>query len=416
MTAALIARQLEEVSLVEAQAKIQKKYLNKIAKLLDAWTNLCADIEDKVPELLAIALTSLDELLASDELIAPVNLPATPVNLPVTPVNLPATPVDLPATPVDLVLDPVFTNVEQEAIEETSRYYEEVITSPLSQNTPSAPKACTLKSFSPTVAAFVATEDENEVVTCYAGFSNKQRAERWARHLAAKNNVITRFAIRTPVRLDGVKHELKLWGMTRKNVELLATKDLNQEPDAPDNTKSSLTNVVLQTEETEPILSAINKIELGAKIIGLEDGAKIKGQPSDPVDSPLSTTDNLNRVDPLFQALPPSPSTQQDNSLCVTDQPKKVPQLFQAEPPVEAINSVQPPLIETRKEMPQEPTNINKEGITEGDWVEYLADGNHYEVQAAGQMRATLKKTPEGGDYIYAYFNEIKLVYHPTLE
>ena len=71
---------------------------------------------------------------------------------------------------------------------------------------------------------------EGEIGCTYAGFSNKGTAKRWGEWLALNHSVANGFEVREAKRLTNFKHELKLWGMSPKQIGRLAECDLRKNP------------------------------------------------------------------------------------------------------------------------------------------------------------------------------------------
>jgi len=81
---------------------------------------------------------------------------------------------------------------------------------------------------SDTVAYF--KSPDGEIGCTYAGFNNKSTAKRWGEWLALNHSVATGFEVREAKRLTNFKHELKLWGMSPKQIQRLSECDLRKSP------------------------------------------------------------------------------------------------------------------------------------------------------------------------------------------
>jgi hypothetical protein len=68
-----------------------------------------------------------------------------------------------------------------------------------------------------------------EILAVYAGFNNKSRAKNWANYL---ETVTSRIELRAAKRLGEWKHELKMSGLSIKQIERLTGENLNKMPPA----------------------------------------------------------------------------------------------------------------------------------------------------------------------------------------
>jgi len=71
---------------------------------------------------------------------------------------------------------------------------------------------------------------DGEITCVYAGFNNKSKAKQWGEWLAVHHSVASGFEVRESKRLTNYKHEVKLWGMSLKQIERLAGCDLMKSP------------------------------------------------------------------------------------------------------------------------------------------------------------------------------------------
>ncbi len=73
-------------------------------------------------------------------------------------------------------------------------------------------------------------KNDGEITCTYAGFNNKSKAKQWGEWLAVHHSVASGFEVRESKRLTNYKHELKLCGMSLKQIERLAGCDLMKSP------------------------------------------------------------------------------------------------------------------------------------------------------------------------------------------
>jgi hypothetical protein len=88
----------------------------------------------------------------------------------------------------------------------------------------------------PTYTEFVEVSDRvgyiklnttGEIIATYAGFNNKARAKSWANYL---ETMTSRIELRAAKRLGDWKHELKISGLSMKQIERIATENLDKMP------------------------------------------------------------------------------------------------------------------------------------------------------------------------------------------
>jgi hypothetical protein len=147
------------------------------------------------------------------------------------------------------------------------------------------PIACTVEFPQPepeqtTYAEFVKVSDRigyiklnttGEIIATYAGFNNKARAKNWASYL---ETVTSRIELRAAKRLGDWKHELKMSGLSIKQIERLAGENLdkmppNKEPSLPPTYKPQPIPQPVNPDEVEPgdIVTALLTPSASYKII-----------------------------------------------------------------------------------------------------------------------------------------------------
>jgi hypothetical protein len=99
------------------------------------------------------------------------------------------------------------------------------------------PIACTVE-FPQPYAEFIKVSDRvgyirvnstGEILSTYAGFNNKARAKSWANYL---ETMTSRIELRAAKRLGDWKHELKISGLSLKQIERIAAENLDKMPPA----------------------------------------------------------------------------------------------------------------------------------------------------------------------------------------
>jgi hypothetical protein len=123
------------------------------------------------------------------------------------------------------------------------------------------PIACTVE-FKKPYAEFIKVSDRigyiklnttGEIIATYAGFNNKARAKSWASYL---ETVTSRIELRAAKRLGDWKHELKLSGLSIKQIERIAAENLDKMP--PDKEPS-----LPPTHKPQLIPQPVNPDEVG---------------------------------------------------------------------------------------------------------------------------------------------------------
>jgi len=141
------------------------------------------------------------------------------------------------------------------------------------------PIACTVE-FPQPYAEFIKVSDRvgyikinttGEIIATYAGFNNKSRAKSWANHL---ETMTSRIELRAAHRLGDWKHELKISGLSIKQIERLATENLdkmppNKEPSLPPTYKPQPIPQPVNPDEVEPgdIVTALLSPSASYKVI-----------------------------------------------------------------------------------------------------------------------------------------------------
>ena len=59
---------------------------------------------------------------------------------------------------------------------------------------------------------------DGEIICCYLAGNNKNRLKDWGSWLCNQHSVGSGFELREAVRLTAFKHELKIWGMSFKQI------------------------------------------------------------------------------------------------------------------------------------------------------------------------------------------------------
>jgi hypothetical protein len=123
------------------------------------------------------------------------------------------------------------------------------------------PIACTVE-FPQPYAEFIKVSDRigyiklnttGEIIATYAGFNNKARAKSWANYL---ETMTSRIELRAAKRLGDWKHELKLSGLSIKQIERLAGENLDKMPPAKEPS-------LPPTYKPQPIPQPVNPDEVG---------------------------------------------------------------------------------------------------------------------------------------------------------
>ncbi len=105
---------------------------------------------------------------------------------------------------------------------------------------------------------------DGEIICVYAGFNNKGKLRNWGEWLSMTHSVASKFELRAAKRLTNFKYELKLWGMTIKQIERLAGCDFSKEAGS---TGSSYSDApVRQPARTTPRACEIDNIGVGDRI------------------------------------------------------------------------------------------------------------------------------------------------------
>jgi hypothetical protein len=123
------------------------------------------------------------------------------------------------------------------------------------------PITCTVE-FPQPYAEFVKVSDHigyikvnttGEIIATYAGFNNKSRAKSWANYL---ETMTSRIELRAAKRLGDWKHELKLSGLSMKQIERIAAENLEKMPPAKEPS-------LPPTYKPQPITQPVNPDEVG---------------------------------------------------------------------------------------------------------------------------------------------------------
>ena len=100
---------------------------------------------------------------------------------------------------------------------------------------------------------YIRVNTTGEIIATYAGFNNKARAKSWANYLEM---MTSRIELRTAKRLGNWKHELKISGLSIKQIERIAAENLDKMP--PDKEPS-----LPPTYKPQPIPQPVNPDEVG---------------------------------------------------------------------------------------------------------------------------------------------------------
>jgi hypothetical protein len=101
---------------------------------------------------------------------------------------------------------------------------------------------------------YIRVNTTGEIIATYAGFNNKSRAKSWANYL---ETMTSRIELRAAKRLGNWKHELKMSGLSMKQIERLAAENLdkmppNKEPSLPPSYKPQPIPQPVNPDEVEP--------------------------------------------------------------------------------------------------------------------------------------------------------------------
>jgi len=99
---------------------------------------------------------------------------------------------------------------------------------------------------------YIRVNTTGEIIATYAGFNNKSRAKSWANYL---ETMTSRIELRAAKRLGDWKHELKISGLSIKQIERLAAENLDKTP--PDKEPS-----LPPTYKPQPIPQPVNPDEV----------------------------------------------------------------------------------------------------------------------------------------------------------
>jgi hypothetical protein len=100
---------------------------------------------------------------------------------------------------------------------------------------------------------YIRVNTTGEIIATYAGFNNKSRAKSWANYLEA---MTSRIELRAAKRLGDWKHELKISGLSIKQIERLAAENLDKMP--PEKEQS-----LPPTYKPQPIPQSVKPDEVG---------------------------------------------------------------------------------------------------------------------------------------------------------
>ena len=100
---------------------------------------------------------------------------------------------------------------------------------------------------------YIRVNTTGEIIATYAGFNNKARAKSWANYL---ETMTSRIELRAAKRLGNWKHELKISGLSIKQIERIAAENLDKMP--PDKEPS-----LPPTYKPQPIPQPVNPLEVG---------------------------------------------------------------------------------------------------------------------------------------------------------
>jgi len=118
---------------------------------------------------------------------------------------------------------------------------------------------------------YIKVNTTGEIIATYAGFNNKTRAKSWANYL---ETMTSRIELRAAKRLGDWKHELKMSGLSIKQIERIAAENLdkmppNKEPSLPPTYKPQPIPQPVNPDEVEPgdIVTALLTPSASYKII-----------------------------------------------------------------------------------------------------------------------------------------------------
>jgi hypothetical protein len=118
---------------------------------------------------------------------------------------------------------------------------------------------------------YIRVNTTGEIIATYAGFNNKSRAKGWASYL---ETMTSRIELRAAKRLGDWKHELKISGLSMKQIERIATENLDKmppdkEPSLPPTYKPQPIPQPVNPDEVEPgdIVTALLTPSASYKII-----------------------------------------------------------------------------------------------------------------------------------------------------
>ena len=80
------------------------------------------------------------------------------------------------------------------------------------------------------LVAYQRKTSTGEIICCYVGGNNKNRLKDWGSWLCTQHSVGSGFEVRKALRLTAYNHELKIWGMSLKQIERLAETDTRKTP------------------------------------------------------------------------------------------------------------------------------------------------------------------------------------------
>jgi len=108
---------------------------------------------------------------------------------------------------------------------------------------------------------YIKVNTTGEIIATYAGFNNKSRAKSWANYL---ETMTSRIELRAAHRLGDWKHELKISGLSIKQIERLAAENLDKMPPAKEPS-------LPPTYKPQPIPQPVNpdKVEPGDIVTAL---------------------------------------------------------------------------------------------------------------------------------------------------
>jgi len=118
---------------------------------------------------------------------------------------------------------------------------------------------------------YIKLNTTGEIIATYAGFNNKTRAKSWANYL---ETMTSRIELRAAKRLGDWKHELKISGLSIKQIERIAAENLdkmppNKEPSLPPTYKPQPIPQPVNPDEVEPgdIVTALLTPSASYKVI-----------------------------------------------------------------------------------------------------------------------------------------------------